>query len=200
MSQEKNTAAWIIQSVNDGDVDPYLRAIVEAIKDRRGWLMQDGGALPKQLTVTADDAGPGVHLVGVAGDQPPVTTTPPKVKAKVVNTSPAFHKDHRPDPKIHTYKGRFTPTQGAMNPVTLLGVTYEKADLMGKCIVLGLAGYDTRVQIVGVGPKMVKVLVVDEPPRGTYHGKKELHSLWEANMPLFLAHSVLSPYLSSSIN
>lgn len=188
MSQEKDTAVWALRAIQSGDVDPYLRAIFEAVRNRREVLGKD---LPKQDTITPDDVN--INLEPAL----PVGVTQAVQTVQSHKAHPKFRKDQRPDPKIPTFTGRVAPTTTPNVPVTLMGNTYDKHDLVGKCIGVDLANAQRRVQIVGVGDKTVKVLLVDEPERGTYHGKKELHSIWDANMPLFLAHSILTPYLLS---
>lgn len=195
MSQEHDTAAWVVRAIGDGNVDCYLRAIVDAVKARKEVL---GESLPDQNPlVTA------THVT-VADDDLKTLLSNPPIKAKVGTARPAFTahpKDPRPDPKTPVFTGVFMPTDHPAIPIDLLGYTYDKTQIVGKVVNLNLgAQAHVPVQIVGIGPKSVKVLLVIPPDRNAYHGKKKLYSLWDKNMPLFLDHNVLTPYLGRPIN
>lgn len=180
----KNTAAWVLKQIADGSIDPYLRAVVETIKERRSALGAEG--LPEQQTVT------------VADWQPHPTDQPKAVKFTGASKPGFFHKDHRPDPSLKPTTQRWSQcSPNDPNAIVLPGIgTYDRHQIVGQCILTNLGGSMVAVQVVGLGPKTVKVLLVQEPPRGTYHGKKELHTIWDSNTPIFLAHSILTPYLN----
>lgn len=193
MSAEQE-ARKIIAAIDGGDVDVYLRSIVESVKARRGFLIETK-SLPSQLAVP-----------DVATETEGRLVTKNKTKkgsASVLHSTPIrssaihFQQNQRPDPAMVPVAFKTFGTVQVDHPhaIQIGGRTYDKTAILGRCITVMLCGHDTPVQVVGIGPKKVKVLLVREPGRGLYHGKSELHTLWEKNAPIFVEHAVLLPYL-----
>ena len=79
---------------------------------------------------------------------------------------------------------------------------YDRSKIVGRHILInshfGMAN-DVRAKVVGVGPKAVKLLLVDEVPPGTINkeGRRsvDLYVAWQNNDPFYMPHSILNDIL-----
>ena len=82
--------------------------------------------------------------------------------------------------------------------VILNRLAYPKRAFYGSVIQIGeiFGVSDQRAMIVGIGKKQLKVLYVNEPPRGTLHGE-DPHRKWSDNEEDFIDRSYADPLLGS---
>lgn len=206
-SHGQSTAGFIIKMIRDAEVDEYLKAIFDAVKERKSDL-ENIGDLPGQKQVPESS-------IDVAKIKPDVNPTPPPAPNLTANAGARYYgqkgkgpkrvypKPARPAPDMVPMAGRVSPLKSmdGIEPSQIFGyggLMYSKKDLVGACLTGQFEGYDIRFQVIGIGPKAVKVLLIDEPPAHIQHNKKSLHGAWANNEPIFIGHAALAPWLDKS--
>jgi len=195
------TAGFIIKMIRESEVDEYLKAIFDAVKEHKLELELSKG-LPAQKLIpqeSIDDSK--VEAIAIAISAPPITQN--KIRA-VSGTGTTRHYAHKPRPPadIKIFSGYISPIKGApgssVDPNTVFGhdgYIYKKKDVIGECFAGNFEGVILKYQVIGVGPKAVKILLVDEPPSHIIHNKKSLYTAWQNNEPIFIGHSALALWL-----
>lgn len=207
VTRGQSTAGFIIKMIVDSEVDEYLKAIFDAVKERKFELELSGG-LPgqKQVSMEAVDVSKVEHDPIVSVTVPPPTSTPTASKGtRVVSKSGAkYYAQHKPRPSadMKVFGGAISPVRIALgtnvDPNSMFGYEgymYTKKDVIGECFTGDFDGVTLKYQVVGVGPKAVKILLIDEPPTHIVHNKKSLHTAWQSNEPVFIGHGALAPWL-----
>lgn len=198
-SHGQSTAGFIIKMIREAEVDEYLKAIFDAVKDRKSELEYIGG-LPGQKTVSQAS-------IDITQDQQysapqhPATNSKPRVS----KGGKRFYA-HKPRPAadMQVFSGTVQPLRDAsgIDPNAMFGyggLMYQKSDVVGHCFRSEFEGHSLRFQVIGVGPKAVKILLVDEPPTHIQHNGKSLHAAWQSNEPIFIGHAALAPWLHRGI-
>lgn len=201
-----STAGVILRMIEDGEVDEYLKCIVDSIKERKFALELSGG-IPGQKTAEAIDQS----MTGSATFDPTPTANaaPAAPSTKGVGKPRFYARQARPEADMIPFSGTINPLtkdeqqsrqDGSM--ITLNGFTYCKSDLVGKCVQAGsYAGvHDLRLKIIGVGPKALKVLIVNEPNDGDLWNGKPIKDRWLANEPIFAPHVLIDMWLNRPSN
>lgn len=197
-SHGQSTAGFIVKMINESEVDEYLKAIFDAVKERKFELELSGG-LPGQKVIPQESIDvSNVEAVPVALPVPPVPPT--KGKATKGNGRFYAHKARPPiDMKVDTGSVMPLRDMNGIEPNATFsygGLVYSKRDVVDKCYNGMFDGHSLRFQVTGVGPKAVKVLLVDEPPSHIQHNGKSLHTAWQNNEPVFVGHGALAPWLN----
>jgi hypothetical protein len=199
------TAGFVIKIIQDSEVDEYLKAIVDAVKDRKSEL-ENVGVLPMQKkvekeSIEAFSVTPKINVP--IPQQPPVVNTAnggaPRYYGKKGGSRINAHKS-RPASDLQVFAGIVPPLRdlAGLDSNAVFGFTglmYAKRDVINQCFKAEFEGHSLRFQVIGVGPKAVKILMVDEPPIHIQHNKKSLHAAWQNNEPVFIGHAALAPWL-----
>jgi hypothetical protein len=214
---KKEAVAKAIASIESGLTDPYLRALWEAIAARKAALEATGELPPQQKVDPAEvkwqidhdltpDTTPGHGAVvnapvPVIDQQPTGPSTPTRVRRKP-KSSNLGHVSARPvsgGPQLQSVMPLTRAMWSTMADTSYFhhrGLAYSKADFKG-AQVQGQTSHGDLVtfQIVGVGDKSIKCLIVTEPPQHAVSGKTNLHQKWAANEPVFMPHALIEPWL-----
>jgi hypothetical protein len=226
---DQTKAATVAAQILTGDHDQFLKSLFDIIvgrKDALGGALPpqqriDQGSISEAMEriVGSALADWERELLQADAAPPPALHTAPKPKAvrKVRGQQPRHYRrpalpppmPNRPDIGMAAQPANsiqpYVNYKGAANPddyLLLDSNLYARADVIGICVQVGsLFGLqDLRVKVVGVGPKAVKALVVNQPPVGTMHGngtrKVDLSQAWATNTPVYFQHSILSPVLA----
>lgn len=198
-SHGQSTAGFIIKMIRDAEVDEYLKSIFDAVKERKSELESLGG-LPnqKQVSESLIDITQ-VDQPAVPYQAPLVAPKPKRVKGSGGNSRFYAHKP-RPPQDMTVFNGLVAPLRDAsgIDPNAMFGYTgfmYSKQDVVGQCFTADFGGQVLRFQVIGVGPKAVKILLVDEPQPHIQHNGKSLFAAWQSNEPVFIGHAALAPWL-----
>lgn len=198
---QDNLARLAETNIACGDFDIYLKSLYEAITGRKSEL---GSALPTQEQIPKDEL-PLNYGTAVVENDAPVSVAAP------VSRSPRPYRRQKltpPDPNtVQEFTGHFVAVHDsdhkATNTVTINSKTYVKSDFLGKVIDISkwlyVPSISVRAQIIGVGPKAVKMILVDSVPSGTIHQegrrKIDLFNAWKNVEPFYTSHEVLEPFL-----
>lgn len=196
-SHGQSTAGFIIKMIRESEVDEYLKAILDTLKDRKLELESNGG-LPGQKRVPEDSINVQAVAVAPLPPQPPSNT--PKGKRVFRGKGTYYAPKQRPSIDMVSFKGTISPLKDisgvdVSSTFTYNGFVYSKQDVLGHCFDGNFEGHTLRYEVVGVGPKAVKILMVDEPPANITHNGKSLHAAWQSNEPVFIGHAALVTWL-----
>lgn len=194
------TAGFIIRMIRDAEVDEYLKAIFDSVKERKSQLEADGG-LPGQKPVPQESIDTSKVQPDSSPPPPPINTANGGARHYRAKGGNRIYKaPERPDPNMQVFTGVAQPLRD-MSGIDqsacfgYKGLLYSKKDLIGQCINAQFEGVTLRIKVIGIGPKAVKVLMVDEPPSHLQHNKKSLRDAWSDNKPVFVSHDALAPWL-----
>jgi hypothetical protein len=182
--------------IEEGRLDEYLKSIFESVKDRKSKLSSSGG-----ITAQCDPFTVDLTDAVVVNNAPLPVAAPAAARTKTSGSwkaKPVVFQ--RPSPDTPVFQGRiYSITDGeasshdAKDIVVIQGKAYLKSDIVGKYFHHSVSnGNSVRAKIIGIGPKMIKFLFVDEPDQ-VITAKENWHASWLSNTPMFLPHSSVLP-------
>ena len=202
-------AAKAIAQIESGLTDPFLRALYEAIVERRRVLTEDG-MLPEQQRIQPAEVKYEVDhdMVDVAPTPQPMAVIEPPVAparrrksgSKVAGLGHVSARPTLTNTNLSPVMPLTRASWGNMDDTSIFrhgGLTYPKAEFKGHQVQGQTSHGDVIVfEISGVGDRSIKCRIVTEPPRGSVSGKTNLWEKWHANDPVFMPHSLIEPWLS----
>ena len=185
--------------IEEGRLDEYLKSIFDSVKDRKSKLSSSGAPI-----VQCDPYAFDFAYVS------PAPATPVPATASTATTRPKPSGTWKAKPIVLQRPSLDTPVfQGqvyaipdgqaasheAKDIAVIFGKAYLKSDIVGKYFFHSVNnGNSVRAKVVGIGPKMIKFLLVDEPDALVSTGKDNWHACWVSNTPMFLPHSAIQQW------
>jgi hypothetical protein len=185
--------------IEEGRLDEYLKSIFDSVKDRKSKLSSSGTPTVQCDPYTFDfgsiSTAPATPIPAAA---PTVTTRPKPAgtwKAKQIVLQ-------RPSLDTPVFQGQVyaipdgqAASHEAKDIAVIFGKAYLKSDIVGKYFFHSVNnGNGVRAKVVGIGPKMIKFLLADEPDAFASTGKDNWHACWVSNTPMFLPHSAIQQW------
>ena len=192
-------AAHVKRNIEEGFYDEFLRGLYDAIVARKREV-ESSGSIPPQREI-------GEPIAMATSVAAPVA--PPSMPAAQTTVSATPYRKKRPplprpDASVpaNMTKVPFCVSSCSNDHVFINDGVYDRWHIVNRHILINQhfgISKDVRAKVVGVGPKAVKLLLVDEVPPGTINkeGRRsvDLYVAWQNNDPFYMPHSVLNDIL-----
>lgn len=195
-SSTSDYAKVVVDMIEAGQVDPYLRLLFDVIVDRKKALEHTASGLPVQWNrheLPSDEVICYVFEAGYIPPAPGITVTvndpPDKAVQPFTGTIPPLTPAQQQDSAGHD----------PMYQITLNGKVYDKRAIKGNYVDYEIEGIPVRFKIVGIGPKAVQGLLVFSPmdlgyPNLAYRGRL-LQQAFIDTKPVYLPHAAIAGWL-----